>query len=117
MIHLTPNMLEAAYELLRTTPPFRGWKLPDGETISFHVTNSNHTHGQHIATPGVNDHIIKISAKRHKTMISLLLTMAHEMVHVREHGLGIRADVMHGKAFKRLADQVCKHHKFDGGQF
>ena len=34
---LTPGILEAAYEFLRTTPPFKGWKLPSGVDITFRV--------------------------------------------------------------------------------
>lgn len=37
-LHLTLEMLEGAYEYLRTTPPFRRWKLPPGADIEFHVT-------------------------------------------------------------------------------
>ena len=30
-LHLTPDLLEGAYEYLRLSPPFREWRLPDGD--------------------------------------------------------------------------------------
>jgi len=30
---LTPATLTAAYEFLRTTPPFKGWKLPHADEV------------------------------------------------------------------------------------
>ncbi len=37
---LTPEMLRACYEFLRSTPPFRRWSLPPGDEIGFHVTRN-----------------------------------------------------------------------------
>jgi len=114
-IHLTPDILEQAYELLRATPPFRGWKLPPADDLTFHVIATNSPAADHYCIEGV--HTIRISHKRHKTLRTLIETMAHEMVHMREAQMKTRADVEHGKVFHRLADQVCRAHGFDRGMF
>ena len=36
-LHLTPDILVGTYNLLRVTPPFRLWHLPEPEAISFVV--------------------------------------------------------------------------------
>jgi hypothetical protein len=105
-LNLTPAMLEAAYELLRTTPPFRNWKLPDTDDVEFHVTKFGHA-----ADCGFDgtQFVIRVSATKHGTLAALLETMAHEMCHMRYPN--DRAH--HGYLFKRLAVRVCRHHGFD----
>lgn len=120
MLHLTPELLEAGYELLRKTPPFRGWKLPEGDDVVFYATTitkpERHGYqGEHWFTGGA--HHIRVNPKRHHTISAMLMTLAHEMIHMRESILALRADVMHGAQFQRMADQVCRYHGFDRGQF
>ena len=111
---LTHEMLIATYELLRQTPPFRGWKLPPADEVSFHVLRTKDRCGDHVYE---NEHIIRISYAKHRTLRTLTETMAHEMCHMREFELGARADVAHGAAFKKLAKVVCRYHNFDEGAF
>lgn len=114
-MHITPEIVEATYELLRLTPPFRGWRLPQADEVGFHVLRTKSICGDHYYYDG--RHHIRISYKRHSTLRSLTETIAHEMVHMREHELGVRNDIAHGTVFHRLADQVCRHHSFDRGAF
>lgn len=115
-IHITTEMVETAYELLRLSPPFKRWRLPHPDEIAFHVTaikgraQADHTHDG-------TRHIIRINPTRHHTLTSMVATLAHEMVHMREYEMGLRADVLHGATFQRMADQVCRYHSFDRGQF
>lgn len=111
MLHLTPAMLENAYELLRTTPPFRRWKLPHADEVVFRVTNSHDVRGTFQKSPHLT---IEISAFCTINLKSLIEVMAHEMVHLHEDtNHGARADVDHSAAFKRFSKQVCKAHNFD----
>jgi hypothetical protein len=113
---LTPEMLEGAYELLRTTAPFKSWHLPDGETVSFQVTGSRKTSGLHFYERG--QHAICVSQNNHRTLRTLLEVVAHEMVHMYETKLGLaRSDVEHSTRFKELAKRVCAYHGFDPGTF
>lgn len=109
-LHLTPEMLEAAYELLRATPPFRGWRLPAGDDVEFHVTRHVDIHGD--CVDAGHAHVIRISERKHSTIQALLVTMAHEMCHMRQD---IKAphEGEHGKIFKQLAQRVCRYHGFD----
>jgi hypothetical protein len=112
MLHLTPEMLEASYELLRTTPPFRRWKLPEADDVIFRVIRSEEVRGTFELVKGRM--VISISAKCVGNLHSLNATMAHEMVHLYEDTVhNARNDVMHSATFKRLAKQVCRHHGFD----
>lgn len=115
-MHITPEILEASYELLKLTPPFNRWKLPDADDVIFHATpGPNRYQGEHWFDE--KNHNIRVNPKRHSTMWSMLATLAHEMIHVRESQLSLRADVFHGRTFQALATKVCKVHGFDRGQF
>lgn len=112
-LNLTPEMIEAAYELLRTTPPFKRWKLPEADDVGFQIIRTEHTRGTFHVTHGGRP-TIAISHKCIGSLHSLVATVAHEMVHMYEDTVhSARSDVMHGARFKRLAAQVCRHHGFD----
>lgn len=109
-MHLEPAMLEATYELLRTTLPFRRWSLPHADEVEFHVTKNLDVDGD---CDGWSDiPIIRISAAKHGVLSSLVLTMAHEMTHLRQFIVQPNSP-LHGAYFKYLAAQVCRHHGFD----
>jgi len=111
-LSLTPDMIAAAYELLRTTPPFRRWGLPEADDVGFYVIAAKGDHGSHWTADFA--HHIAIN-KCHTQLPSLLNCVAHEMCHMRQFILGEKS--YHGPVFKRLADQVCRHHGFDRGMF
>lgn len=118
MLHMTPAMLEAAYELLRLTPPFRRWKLPEADTISFHVTAHDDRHGHFTEHRRWKNPRIGISVAHVKTLPDLAEVMAHEMIHLHLFRLkGAKWYAGHGAPFRRLAEQVCKAHDFDLSKF
>jgi len=110
-LHLTPAMLEASYELLRTTLPFRRWKLPHAGEIEFKVLRLPHRGDT--ASWGDDLHEICLSTKWHPILSELLLTMAHEMCHVRQYMERPNDRAHHGAYFKKCARQVCRHHGWD----
>ncbi len=111
---LTPEILEAVYDFLRATPPFRGWKLPKGEDVIFHVTKTRGTLGSYTRYIRTDRHIINISGARISHTALLACVMAHEMVHLN---LGVRKaetpNTEHSAEFRRLSKIVCRHHGFD----
>ena len=110
-MHLTPAMLHAGYEYLRTTPPFRAWKLPDADDVEFHVMRrTDRTADCETDLPG-RPPIIRVSAALVGWTASLMAAIAHEMVHIHLDRKKVRS--AHGWQFKRLAAQVCRHHGFD----
>lgn len=112
-LHITPDILESVYELLRLTPPFRGWRLPDGDVVNFSVLRTDKMQGDYLFSSG--QHRIRVSGARRMSLQSVTMIVAHEMCHMRDQMKGVRAH--HGKSFQRMADAVCRHHGFDRGQF
>jgi hypothetical protein len=119
MLHITPEIVENAYELLKLTPPFRGWKLPPADDVVFSAVPIKGARGgcQGEHWFDGKSHHIRINPKRHSALSSMLATLAHEMIHMREAQLALRNDVFHGRMFQEMADRVCKAHTFDRGQF
>lgn len=119
-LHLTPEILEASYELLRATPPFRRWKLPHADDLEFRVTNHAGVFASfHFDDERAGRERIHVSARHVKNLPLLLQTLAHEMCHLREAAISRRkaGRANHGVAFKRLAAQVCKSHDFNPETF
>lgn len=111
-LHITPAMVEGAYELLRSTPPFKRWKLPTSDELGFKVTAQADRYGHYNdGKPQGHWPHIAISVAHVKDLTTLLEVIAHEMCHIRQGQLG-RNVADHGLVFKRLAKQVCKRHGF-----
>ena len=108
---LTPEMLAHIFDFLACQKPFSAWNLPPSEDVTFLVIRKADRYAHYQMVDGV--HTIAVSAKfvgRHETLLS---TMAHEMIHLHCVAAGIRMRNPHGKAFQKLADEVCKIHEFD----
>lgn len=114
-MHLTPDILELTYDYLRHLPPFKGWRLPPGDTIEFFLTNHKVAAG--VCDVWTDGRIrISISTELVAHTSTLLAIMAHEMVHVHvDRHKKERAH--HGPVFKRYAARVCKQHGFDPKMF
>ena len=114
-LHLTPDMLEKAYELLRTTAPFRGWRLPGGDAIEFKVAAFG-THLAHYQWTGTG-HSISVSAKASAHLDTLMRLMAHEMIHLYQRIKKVENKNQHNADFRRRAKAVCRVHGFDPALF
>ena len=114
-IPLTKEMLAAAYEFVRATPPFNKWNLPEPEDITFKITKSAKNYGHY--SDAKRRHTIAISEKLNGYASSIIEVMAHEMLHVHEKRAGMWGRSEHSEAFKKLAAQVCKIHGFDPKRF
>jgi len=112
---ITPDMLAGMYEYLRTTPPFKGWKLPPSSEVKFNVSRNPKEYGYY-QWDGKR-HTITGSIKSVGQTITLAVFMAHEMIHMylEIHGLESRKGGRdtHNAAFKKRAARVCKWHGFD----
>lgn len=112
---LTPETLQAAYDYLKTTPPFNRWNLPDGEDVRFKVMRSRDVRGWYW-TEGER-HWIGISSHCIGRTDSLMSTMSHEMLHLHERQTCIETKAQHSRAFSKLAARVCGIHGFDAKLF
>lgn len=111
-LKLTPAMLAAAYELLRTVPPFRGWKLPHESELDFAVILTDRLHGD------CDGETIRISAACHGQILPLLETTAHEMVHLHQIRRKLEThNSQHNADFRRRAQSVCAALGFDYKRF
>jgi len=109
---LTPEILSAAYDLVKACPPFSRWNLPESEDIIFRVIKDPSRRGFY-RRDRLNRHSISISASCIGFVESLVETMAHEMIHLHEALIGLETAAQHGKAWNKFADQVCKSMGFD----
>lgn len=114
-LHLTPDTVEAGYELLRTTMPFRRWKLPDPDDVIFRIVADRGAYATHWYDP--KGHELSVSFRNVTHLDTMLRVIAHEMCHMREVQLKVPRRIGHGAVFNRLADQVCRYHHFDRGAF
>ena len=105
---ITRAMLVAAYELLRTTPPFRGWNLPDAGAVEFAVLRDRTTYGD------CDGETIRVSSSCHGHLRTLLATVAHEMIHLHQMRNRLEtSNTEHNADFRRRAARVCRLHGFD----
>lgn len=107
---LTPEMLAASYEFLRTTLPFKHWKLPHADEVAFSVM----VHKKNMADHCIDrkQHTIRVAENHTVSTDALLCVMAHEMVHAYQDGVtktGSRR-VVHNKEFVRLGKRICAIH-------
>lgn len=119
----TPEMLRMAYRLLAESPPFNKWGLPDSHDVKFVITRSNDTSGhyrEYRRGRKFDSHEVAISTRAVGTFATLLMIMAHEMIHLYQAISVPRTDSansMHNVAFRRYADEVVSYHHWDRKAF
>lgn len=110
-LRLTPDTLAHAYEYLAHTPPFDRWNMPPVDEVTFIVAKGS-DFGWCDRKRG-RRHEIAVSSRRNGHTLTLLMTMAHEMVHLHQKLTGMETRGQHNAAFHKLAVQVCRRHGFD----
>jgi hypothetical protein len=104
---ITRTTLICAYELLRTTKPFLGWRLPDAGEIEFAALKGDWF-------GDCDGETIRASATKHGHLPTLLATVAHEMIHLYQMRHGMAApNAGHNADFRKRAARVCRLHGFD----
>ena len=118
-LQLTPEMLAAAYDFLRTTPPFTGWRLPESDDVVFRLSLRPKEFGRY-QWDGEH-HTITMSIKAIAHTDTLMRYMAHEMVHLSLEKDGLESktggEEVHNAEFRKRAARVCKYHGFDPKAF
>lgn len=113
-VPLSPDTLAAAYSYLRTTPPFRSWKLPPACNVVFRVI-ADTGRAADFSVDGAGRPVIRVSRASNGHSDTLMASMAHEMIHLRQHQRGY--PWTHGRRFRDAAARVCRVHGFDPKQF
>jgi hypothetical protein len=116
MLPITPERLGTVYEMLRGWPPFCQWHLPSSSEVTFHVTR---TRSPHAAWWIDGDrHHIQLSERTHSHLPSIIMSMGHEIIHVRQRIAKTETrGVEHNAEFYKLSKRICRIHGFDYGQF
>ena len=116
---LNPDMIEAAYNFLCTTPPFNKWKLPSSDEVVFRINLAEDCFATY-RWDGEN-HTITVSLKAVAHTITLLEKLSHELVHLYLEKEGLESknggSNVHNAAFRKYAARVCKYHGFDPKAF
>ena len=110
---LTVDTIMGAYEYLRTTPPFIGWNLPEPADVEWKVGKTNSCFGWHDYKSKNHKHRIVISSGCIGHTMTLIQTVAHEMIHMHLRESAKERDRIHSKAFKKLSESVARTHGFD----
>lgn len=115
---LSKEMLAGAYDFLVTTPPFNKWNMPPSEDIGFKVSRSRKWFARYRWNG--SRHTIEVSANSVAYSDTLLAKMSHELIHMHLEELGMEGrggPDTHSGAYRKLAEDVCKHHGFDPKAF
>ena len=114
-LRLSPEMLAAAYEFIRASQPFKGWKLPEADAVQFTVNAHKYWFGSHQGGPTCH---ISISESTVGHTATLIRVMAHEAIHLHQYQAGLESRSTHHNAdFRRRAALVCREHGFDEKAF
>jgi hypothetical protein len=115
-VKFSREMLAACYDFLCTTPPFNKWNMPESDDVIFMVVKCPRHRGW-CDTPAPRHKLksrIAISGGTLSHTNSLVMTMAHEMIHLHQHRVGTdKRGVQHNAAFEIDAELVCKLHGWD----
>jgi hypothetical protein len=121
-IEVTPQMIEATYDLLALTEPFRRWQIPHGENVQFSAKRELKRAGWQRSETIKSEtetrlkHRMNISPRHIGHLSTLTEIVAHEMIHVYLDEIKVH-EVEHGPAFRKLALEVCRIHGFDPRHF
>jgi hypothetical protein len=114
-LHITPQILVDVYTMLRRTPPFRKWDLPEADDVIFEVTRASDRRGSCKLDQKSRRWKITVSTVCVGDWIELIPLVGHEMVHIKCDREGSRTN--HGAEFRAAAAEVCRHHAFQFKQF
>jgi hypothetical protein len=115
MLVLTPELLAAAYRLLHCSRPFCDWNLPEHDDLTFRVAKTSQWFARFVRWSDGSRGIL-VSGSCVGTLQTLLVYMAHEMIHLHLDELGYDKNVptnRHSARFRALAKEACEIHRFD----
>ena len=114
---VTPDTIRDAYAYLRKLPPFSRWGLPLPGKVVFELEKNPADHATFLDT---SPPVLTVHPHLHTTLQQLHMSVAHEMVHLRQHMLGrLNPDHngAHNTEFRRLSSLVCRHLGFNVQHF
>jgi hypothetical protein len=116
---ITPESLAAAYDYLKTTPPFNKWNLPESEDVLFKLSRRPREYGRYQWNGTRHTITASVHGMAHTT--TLMRFLSHEMVHLYLEIMGwesrAHSEEVHNAAFRKFAARICKYHGFDPKAF
>jgi hypothetical protein len=106
---VTPQTVQAIYEMLIQVPPFNRWDLPPSKDVNFEVNNDPSCYGEYEPDP----HTIRISSARLSFIDHIIRTTAHELIHMRLYIKNSKSWDKHDKVFKTLSHRVATQLGYD----
>lgn len=105
---ITPTLLKNCYTLLTSSAVFSRKRLPTAEQVIFKVSHDLSRYGSYRYD---GSHTITISGARCGHLITVMKTMAHEIIHLSRY----RTDdwAKHDTVFKQEAIRVATEFGFD----
>ena len=104
---LNPEIVRHAYASLSCAYPFTKWSMPLPEEVDFQIIYDVDALGTYSLDIGSEyEHIITISSARCLFYMTMLSTLAHEMVHCSFHRQKGDKWLHHGKEFRRRCKLV-----------
>jgi hypothetical protein len=100
---VTPQTVQAIYEMLIQLPPFNRWNLPPSSKVNFEVTNDQNCYGEYEPEP----HTIRISSAKLSFLDHCVRTTAHELIHMRLYIKGSKSWDKHDVVFNELSHKVA----------
>jgi len=115
-MQLTPDIVEGMYELLRRTPPFRGWRMPEADALDITVFHNPYRFAGHYRWHK-GRHELGVNGAWCGNISSLSRIVAHEMVHLHLQITHPDDKAHHGARFVAATKIVCRHHHLDPKAF
>ena len=106
---VTPQTVQAIYEMLIQLPPFNRWNLPPSSKVNFEVTNDQNCYGEYEPEP----HTIRISSAKLSFIDHIVRTTAHELIHMRLYMKGSKSWDKHDAVFNELSHKVATQLGYD----
>lgn len=115
-MNITPQHVAAVYEMLRQLEPFDAWSLPEADLIEFRTDMRRNVVGEHNYRARKRQApLIRVSLACNGHLLTLMQTVAHEMVHLAQIVNGEREG--HQETFIKRTAAVCKEFGWDEKAF
>ena len=115
MSFITEQNIANLYSALIEFPVFDEYKLPLASKVDFVIVHDDSMCGQYEPPEQGEPHIITISTARHSHLYPVLMTLAHEIIHMCVYLEAPKTDryTSHKGLFLKLQKRVANHLGFD----
>ena len=115
MSFITEQNIANLYSALIEFPVFDEYKLPPASRVDFVIVHDESMCGQYEPPEKGEPHIITISTARHTHLYPVLMTLAHEIIHMCVYLESPKTDkyTSHKGLFLKLQKRVANHLGFD----